>query len=99
MLQVLRSSRFILILFLLISQRPGASLALDLAGSNTDGGARAGAVVIHVTTLADTGPGSLRDALTNSAPRVIVFDVSGYITLKQDLIIARPSVTVAGQTS
>lgn len=56
-----------------------------------------GGPIIHVTTLADSGPGSLRDALRQSG-RIIVFDVGGMIRLKSNLSV--PShTTLAGQTA
>lgn len=56
--------------------------------------------VIKVTTLASSGPGSLRAALDTSGPRVIVFEVGGVIDLdRQDLIVREPHVTIAGQTA
>ena len=61
-----------------------------------------GGVVIEVTTTNDSGPGSLRDALTgNYGPRTVVFNVGGLITLESDLIISQynPYVTLAGQTA
>lgn len=58
-----------------------------------------GGKVIEVTTLADGGPGSLREALLDPAPRVIVFRVGGTIRLKEALYIHHPFVTVAGQTA
>ena len=37
--------------------------------------------ILRVTNLNDSGPGSLRDALTASGPRVVIFEVSGNIVL------------------
>ncbi len=55
--------------------------------------------ILRVTTLASDGPGSLRDALAQSGPRTIIFEISGVITLRENLIITDPFVTVAGQTA
>jgi pectate lyase len=59
----------------------------------TNGGL--GGQVFHVTSLADTGPGTLREALTQSN-RYIVFDVAGGINLEHDLEVRFPFITIDG---
>jgi len=55
--------------------------------------------VFAVTTLADTGPGSLRAAVEASGPRTIVFARSGTIRLRTPLRIENDRITIAGQTA
>lgn len=57
-----------------------------------------GGEVYEVTTLEDSGPGSLRDAVSK-ANRTIVFRISGTIRLKSQLILRQPNITIAGQTA
>lgn len=61
--------------------------------------AGAGGKIIHVSNLNDSGPGSLRSALEDPDPRIVVFDVGGVISLKSDLKISSPYITLAGQTA
>jgi pectate lyase len=52
-----------------------------------------GGKVIEVTTLNDSGPGSLRGALQKQGPRIVVFRVAGIIRLEANLDIDNPDIT------
>lgn len=72
---------------------PGA----EGAGAFTPGGR--GGKVFEVTHLNDSGPGSLREAVEAQGPRIVIFRVSGLITLDKPLRISNPYITIAGQTA
>ncbi len=61
-------------------------------------GGRGGRVFV-VTSLADRGPGTLREACEQGGARVVVFNVAGIIRLKSPLIVRAPYITIAGQTA
>jgi hypothetical protein len=56
-----------------------------------------GGEVFHVTTLADAGAGSFRDAVSKPH-RIVVFDVSGIIRLQANVAVSS-DITLAGQTA
>ncbi|MFV0564728.1 MAG: polysaccharide lyase family 1 protein [Flavobacteriaceae bacterium] len=58
-----------------------------------------GGKVITVTSLADKGAGTLREACQTGGARIIVFNVAGIIKLETPLIIRAPYITIAGQTA
>jgi hypothetical protein len=77
----------------------GRAAAAEQITIATTAGLRESTRVLRVTTLADDGPGSLREALTASGPRIVVFEVSGYVDLASRIDIITPYLTVAGQTA
>ncbi len=96
---------------------PATALALPaFPGAGGFGGGVTGGrggEVIKVTTLAESGPGSLQEALATPGPRIIVFAVSGVIDLGEPntddvfdesdtsnvLIISEGDVTIAGESA
>lgn len=72
---------------------PGA----EGGGMYTPGG-RGGKVFV-VTSLADRGPGTLREACEAGGARIVVFNVAGVIRLESAIHIRAPYITIAGQTA
>ncbi|KAA2241337.1 polysaccharide lyase [Chitinophaga agrisoli] len=72
---------------------PGA----EGGGAYTFGG-RGGKVYV-VTSLADSGPGTFREACEKGGARIVIFNVAGIIHLKSPVSIRAPYITIAGQTA
>ena len=72
---------------------PGA----EGGGAYTPGG-RGGRIFV-VTSLADSGPGTLREACEAGGARIVVFNVAGIIKLEKPITIQAPYITIAGQTA
>lgn len=66
-------------------------------GCETPGGR--GGRVIFVTSLADSGPGTLREAIDTPGARTVVFRLGGLLTLESPLVVREPFLTIAGQTA
>ena len=89
---------------------PGAALPSDLpqagvpafigaeGGGKFSFGGRGGKVYV-VTRLADSGPGSLREACEAAGPRIVVFNVAGIIHLEKPIYIEAPYITIDGHTA
>lgn len=88
----------------LVMLLPAICVAAPLAFPTAEGygrftaGGRGGDVHV-VSTLADSGPGSLRACLEATGPRTCVFTVSGTIETLRPIFVRNGQVTVAGQTS
>jgi len=58
-----------------------------------------GGRVIVVTSLADSGPGTLRDACEQGGARMVVFNVAGVIHLTKPISIRAPYISIEGQSA
>ncbi len=58
-----------------------------------------GGKILKVTNLKDSGSGSLREACLSSGARIVVFEVSGIITLNSPIIIKNAFISIVGQTA
>lgn len=91
-------SAILILAAMLLALAPAApALAYEGFGASTPGGS--GQPDVEVTTLADSGPGSLREALAGGGNRRIVFTVGGEIVLGSFLYVTGPFVTIDGFTA
>lgn len=88
---------FLPLLVSVLSAQPVAFPGAEGYGKYTTGGR--GGRVITVRNLNDSGPGSLREAVEQQGPRIVVFAVDGTIELKSHLRIDNDSITIAGQSA
>ncbi|NKB69500.1 MAG: hypothetical protein GKR89_20715 [Candidatus Latescibacteria bacterium] len=80
-----------------LTQRQRAFPGAEGFGAHALGGR--GGKVIYVDNLNDSGPGSLRAAVEDTVPRMVLFKVSGTIELESNLEITSPYITIAGQSA
>lgn len=52
-----------------------------------------------MTSLADSGPGTLREACEKGGARIVVFNVAGIIKLNSPIHIRAPYISILGQTA
>jgi len=71
---------------------PGTDWSIFHAGAPT---------IYRVTELgtSSTRPGTLAYCVARSGPRICVFEISGYIEHKDNIIIRNPNLIIAGQTA
>lgn len=72
---------------------PGAE-----GGGRYSFGGRGGDIYV-VTSLADSGEGTLREACEAGGPRIVVFNVAGEIHLDRPIHVVAPYISIYGQTA
>ncbi len=72
---------------------PGA-----IGGGRFSFGGRGGKIYV-VTSLADSGPGTLREACEAGGARIVVFNVAGEIHLKRPINVRAPYISIYGQSA
>ncbi|MFW6351374.1 MAG: pectate lyase [Bacteroidota bacterium] len=98
-------SKIIVLFFLIIASLPlgGQNIfpGAEGMGSQSNGayGGKELPQIVKVKNLNDSGPGSLRHALSRPFPRIIVFEVSGDIFLESPIVVRVPFLHIAGQTA
>jgi Viral BACON domain/Pectate lyase len=98
------TNRFLCVLFLLAAtvvsalSLPVPSLAQPYQGFGADTPGGEGQPLYRVTNLNDSGPGSLRDAVSQGN-RTVVFDVGGEIVLSVEIQLKGAFITIDGFTA
>lgn len=87
---------FILYLFTFLNAQQSAFPLAEGFGKYTSRGR--GGIVISVSNLNDSGPGSLRAAVETEQPWIILFRISGKISLQSAPRIEADDITIAGQS-
>lgn len=82
--------------YLSLNQTQAEAVFYQGFGATTPGGA--GKPAVHVTNLNDSGPGSLRDAVSHGN-RTVVFDVGGEIVLSNYVYVTGAFITIDGSTA
>src|SRR5690348_8191950 len=86
-----------LLLLLFLSFRSDAQQTAFASAQGFGRFATGGDSIYHVTNLSDSGPGSFRDAVSRPG-RIVVFDVSGIINIKDKLHVASRT-TIKGRSA
>ncbi len=94
--------KYFLILLVILAMPKAIAQTPAFPGAEGGGkyctGGRGGKIII-VDNLNDKGKGSLRHAIEEEGPRIIVFRVSGTIELEKTIHIQNDDLTIAGQTA
>lgn len=96
---MMRSSLLLsFVLLVALAGAPGPAVAQSYQGFGADTAGGAGRPTVRVTSLADSGPGSLREAVS-AGNRTVVFDVAGDIVLRSPLFVQGAFITLDGSTA
>ena len=82
----------------MLRQAPIPAFPGAIGGGRYSFGGRGGKVFV-VTSLADSGPGTLREACETGGARIVVFNVAGEIRLERPIHVQAPYISIYGQTA
>jgi hypothetical protein len=93
-----RRNALLLAVAALVAPAVAAGAGYEGFGESARGGQ--GGVRVTVTSLADSGPGTLRDAVDGPGPRRIVFAVAGTIEARRRVVVqGKTGVTIDGASA